>query len=214
MKQAKAEPVKLTKAAAQILEAAIELFAAYGYFGTTLRHIARRAKVTPMTVYRLFKNKPSLFEMALRTVIARSVDQAQFLKTVYDNKDNGNVRAFVTAAVLHWYASVPQQPARLMMYACLSRNEQWQEMAYSPLEEIIEVLAETLDEGIDKKAKPRPNAAVAARTLILGLFQFKITHPKMRSARREKAAVEDILNQWWMGIFPPSLANPPAGKST
>jgi AcrR family transcriptional regulator len=204
MKQANAEPVKQTKASAQILEAAIELFAAYGYFGTTIRHIAKKAKVTPMTVYRLFKNKPSLFGMALRTVIARSVNQAQFLKTVFDHKDNGNVRSFVTAAVRHWYDSVPEQPARLMMYAYLSRNEEWQATAYAPLEDIIKVLASTLDEGIDKKAKPRPKVAVAARTLILGLFQFKITHPKMRSAREERAAVEDILDQWWMGVIPES----------
>jgi AcrR family transcriptional regulator len=203
MKQAKAEPVKLTKAAAQILETAIELFAAYGYFGTTIRHIAREAKVTPMTVYRLFKNKPSLFEMALCTVISRSVSKAEFLEAVFDHKRHGNVRSFVTAAVRHWYDSVPQQPARLMMYAYLSRNEKWQALAYAPLEEIIEVLAGTLDEGIDKKAKPRPKVAVAARTLILGLFQFKITHPIWRSAREERAAVGDILDQWWMGFTEP-----------
>ena len=91
MKQAKPEPVKLTKAAAQILEAAIELFADYGYFGTTIRHVAEKAKVTPMSVYRLFKNKPSLFRMALTTVIARLVNQEQFLKTVFDHKKSGNV---------------------------------------------------------------------------------------------------------------------------
>lgn len=202
MKQAKAEEMKETKASAQILEAAIELFATYGYFGTTIRDIARRAKVTPMTIYRLFKTKDGLFRMALNAVIARSVGQSQFLQTVFDHKDTGSVRSFVTAAVRHWYDSVPQQPARLMMYAYLSENEKWQELAYSPLEKIIKVLSVTLDEAIDKKAKHRPKVAIAARTLILGLFQFKLAHPTMRSGREESATVRDILDQWWMGIFP------------
>lgn len=203
MSQAKAEPpMKQTKASVQILEAAIELFAARGYFGTTVRDISDKAEVTPMTVYRLFNTKEDLFKMALKAVVDRSGGQSQFLQTIFDHKESGNVRAFITAAVRHWYESVPEQPARLMMYAYLSGNEEWQRIAYEPLEKIIKVLAVTLDEGIGKKAKPRPKAAAAARTLILSLFQFKITHPTIRTSRDEKATVNDILDQWWMGIFP------------
>jgi AcrR family transcriptional regulator len=202
MKEVKAGPVKESRASAQVLDAAIELFADYGYFGTTIRDVAKKADVTAMTIYRLFKSKDGLFEMALTAVTKRSLDQAHFLLAAFQNKDKEHVQSQITAAVRRWYDSVPQQPARLMMYAYLSRNEKWRELAYSPLEEIIEVLAGTLDEGIDKKVKRRPKVVVAARTLILGLFQFKITHPKMRSLREETAAVGDILDQWLMGVFP------------
>ena len=203
MKQENAEPVKLTKAAVQILATAIELFAAYGYYGTTMRHVAKKAKVTPMTVYRLFKNKPTLFKMALSSVIAHSMGKPGFLQAMFDHKTDGDARVFVTAAVRDWYDSLSPQPARLMMYACLSQNEKWQKSVYSWLEEIIAVLASTLDEALDKDKdkKHRPKAGVAARTLILGLFQFKITHPTIRSARDERAAVGDILDLWWMGIL-------------
>lgn len=203
MSQGKAEPlVKQTKASAQILEAAIELFAASGFSGTTIRDISDKAEVTPMTVYRLFETKENLFEMALKTVIARSGSQSQFLQTIFDHKGSGDVRSFITAAVRNWYESVHEQPARLMMYAYLSGNEDWQRLAYDPLEKVIKALAVTLAEGIDKKAKQRPKVAAAARTLILSLFQFKITHPTIRTSRDEKATVNDILDQWWMGITP------------
>lgn len=200
MIDAKAEPVKQTKASAQILEAAIELFAARGDFGTTIRDISDKAEVTPMTVYRLFQTKENLFEMALKAGIARSGGQTRFLQTIFDHKERGDVRSFITAAVLDWYESFQEQPARLMMYAYLSGNEEWQRLAYEPLEKIIKALAVTLAEGIDKNAKRRPKAAAAARTLILSLFQFKIAHPTIRTVREEKATVSDILDQWWMGI--------------
>jgi len=202
MTEAQAEPVKQTKASAQILEAAIELFAANGFFGSTVRDVSDKAEVTPMTVYRLFKTKEKLFEMALKAAIARSGGQTQFLQTIFDHKESGNVRSFVTAAVRHWYESFHEQPARLMMYAYLSGNEEWQRLAYEPLEKVIKALAVTLAEGIDKKVKRRPKVAAAARTLILSLFQFKITHPTIKSPREERATVNDILDQWWMGIFP------------
>lgn len=202
MKELKAGPLKESRASARILEAAIELFAEYGYFGTTIRDIAKKADVTAMTIYRLFKSKEGLFEMALKTVTKGSLDQAHFLLAVFQNKDKKHVQAHIPAAVRHWYESVSRQPARLMMYAYLSENEKWRDMAYSPVEDIIEVLAGTLDETIDKKIKRRPKAAVVARTLILALFQFKIAHPKIKSAREETAAVEDILNEWLVGVFP------------
>jgi AcrR family transcriptional regulator len=202
MKEPKAEPMKETKASAQILEAAIELFADYGYFGTTIRDVAQKADVTPMTIYRLFKSKDKLFEMTLKTVTKRSLDQSQFLLTVFHKKEKQDFQALVTTLVRRWYDSVPTQSARLMMYAYLSENEKWRDLSYSPVEKMIEVLAGTLDEKIDKKVKRRPKAAVAARTLILSLFQFKITHPKMKSVREETAAVGDILDQWLMGVFP------------
>ncbi len=204
MTEAKAEPVKQTKASAQILEAAIELFAACGYFGTTVRDISEKAEVTPMTVYRLFETKEKLFELALKAGIDRSGGQTQFLQTIFNHKESGStdVRSFLTAAVRHWYESVHEQPARLMMYAYLSENEEWQRLAYEPLEKVIKALAVTLAEGVDKKAKRPPKVMAAARTLILSLFQFKITHPTIRTVRDEKATVNDILDQWWMGILP------------
>lgn len=49
----------------RILEAAASLFAERGYWETTTRQIARRARTTEGSIYRLFGNKRELFRRAL-----------------------------------------------------------------------------------------------------------------------------------------------------
>ncbi|WP_162467297.1 TetR/AcrR family transcriptional regulator [Streptomyces cavernae] len=50
---------------AQILTAALELFAAKGYSGTTMRGIARQAQVDPALIHHFFKSKEGLFQDAV-----------------------------------------------------------------------------------------------------------------------------------------------------
>ncbi|MGW4411509.1 TetR/AcrR family transcriptional regulator [Nonomuraea sp. NPDC004702] len=50
----------------EILEAAMESFAAHGYGGTTIRAVARAAGVDPALVMHFFGNKDGLFEAAIK----------------------------------------------------------------------------------------------------------------------------------------------------
>lgn len=52
----------------QIIEAARGLFIRSGYSGVSIESIARRAKISPETIYSVFKNK--------RTILARTMDLA------------------------------------------------------------------------------------------------------------------------------------------
>ncbi|MFD7815691.1 TetR family transcriptional regulator [Streptomyces sp. NPDC059785] len=49
----------------QILDAALELFAAKGYSGTTMRGIAQRAQVDPALIHHFFSNKEGVFQDAV-----------------------------------------------------------------------------------------------------------------------------------------------------
>lgn len=49
-----------------ILDAAVEEFAAQGYAGVRMEHVARRAGFNKSLVYRFFKNRESLFQAALK----------------------------------------------------------------------------------------------------------------------------------------------------
>lgn len=49
-----------------ILGAEVEEFAAQGYAGVRMEHVARRAGFNKSLVYRFFKNRESLFQAALR----------------------------------------------------------------------------------------------------------------------------------------------------
>lgn len=54
-----------------ILDAAVEEFAANGYAGVRMEHVANRAGFNKSLVYRYFKNREQLFEAALRHQFSR-----------------------------------------------------------------------------------------------------------------------------------------------
>ncbi|WP_406324049.1 TetR family transcriptional regulator [Streptomyces sp. NBC_01637] len=56
----------------RILTAALELFAAKGYSGTTMRGIAQRAQVDPALIHHFFNNKDGLFQDAVSSRIDMS----------------------------------------------------------------------------------------------------------------------------------------------
>src|SRR5215467_467800 len=94
-----------SKIEARILEKAIELFADFGYYGVTTRDLAKKAKVTEGSIYRLFHTKENLFEVALRSVLARALDPAQFLMMIFDRQGKQDFVSLATEVVRKWYFS-------------------------------------------------------------------------------------------------------------
>lgn len=181
-----------SKIVQKIVEGATDLFAKQGYFGTTTRDIALRADVTEPSIYRLFLTKERLFQECLTAVIAKSLEPSEFQEIISDHSE-GDFASRVTRAVRRWYTSFSAQSARLLMQAALSDNNAWGEMAYSRLKEIITILAK----GIERETGSRHSSAVmAARMLILALFQFKVARPMLGSQDLERDAVDKTVAQW------------------
>src|SRR5215467_6404963 len=124
----------------RILDAAIALFADYGYFGVTTRDVARKAKVTEGSIYRLFRSKDNLFESSLEAVIGHLLDPAQFLLMIFENRKKQDFSSAISSPIRRWYSSLTYQSARLLIQASLSKNEKWRQAAYAPLEKIIGIL--------------------------------------------------------------------------
>jgi AcrR family transcriptional regulator len=184
----------------RILDAAIALFADYGYFGVTTRDVARKAKVTEGSIYRLFSSKEHLFELCLEAVVEHLLDPAQFLLMIFENRKKQDFSSAIAGPLRRWYASMTNQSARLLTHACLSRNEKWRQSAYAPLEKIIGILAGSMEREI-KKGQPRKfNAQAVARSLILALFQFKITASPSTQAKEQNEEMEGILQHWLLGL--------------
>lgn len=59
-----------------ILGAAYQLFAERGYEGTSMRELARRARIAPGTIFAHFPDKPSLLVAAFREDMGRVLEQA------------------------------------------------------------------------------------------------------------------------------------------
>lgn len=181
----------------KIVEGASEVFARQGYFGSSTREIAVTADVTEPSIYRLFLSKERLFKACLEAVSANSLSPAQFLMIVSGEEEEAEFSLLVTRAVRRWYNSLSAQSARLLMHAALSENKEWSRMAYEPLDKIINILGRRLEKDM---RVPRAIATVAARTLILALFQFKLARPLLTPSDGERDAVDKTIQQWLQGL--------------
>jgi AcrR family transcriptional regulator len=188
------QPTMTSDIAARILEGALGLFAENGYAGVTITDIEKRAKVTRATIYQTFGSKEKLFESTLELAISRALDPGEFVLTIFENVKKQPLPALLTTAVERWYSSMPPQTARLLIYACLSGNKKWREMALAPIERIIQLLATGMEREISKRDK-RFRPATAAKALILALLQFKVLQGK-----DEDKEVEAIIEQWLVGL--------------
>jgi len=65
---------------AEILDAALALFVERGYVATTIAAVAERARVSPETIYAVFKSKRSLLSSALDVSIVGDADQVPLLE--------------------------------------------------------------------------------------------------------------------------------------
>ena len=65
---------------AEILDAALALFVERGYVATTIVAVAERARVSPETIYAVFKSKRSLLSSALDVSIVGDADQVPLLE--------------------------------------------------------------------------------------------------------------------------------------
>jgi len=186
-----------SKIESRILDRAIELFADFGYFGVTTRDLAKKAKVTEGSIYRLFRSKENLFEEALHAVISRSLDPAQFLFTVFEGRGKQDFSSLAKAVVRRWYFSLPQSSARLLTQAYFA-DAKWRKIAYGPIDKIIEILTKVMEQ--ERPRAKKFNAAAAARALIMALMHFKITYAMSRSEKEETSIVDGIIQQWLQGL--------------
>lgn len=181
-----------------ILNIAIELFASHGYSGVGIRDIAAAANVTPGSIFRLFESKESLFEEALKTVVYRSLGPTEFQRLLQSK--NKEFPTLVERALRRWYSSLSPQSARLLMYASLSDNAQWRELASTHTGEIADILAQSIRKKTRKLKVRGVDALAASRTLILALFNLRSTHSLLNSGEKEREAVAKMIQQWIQGL--------------
>jgi AcrR family transcriptional regulator len=179
---------------ARVLDAAVELFGAYGIYGVTFHDLAKKAKVTSGSIYRLFSTREILFEEAIKSVREHSLDPANFLLMIFEEQKGHDFPSLATAAVRTWYYSFSQPAARLLMQATFL-DHKW-DGPEGPIEKIIKVLATAMERELKKSKAAKLDSRTAARVLVLSLFQLKLSLPASVSAKEEKETVEGILQLW------------------
>jgi AcrR family transcriptional regulator len=187
--------------AEQIVKASAAIFADYGYYGATTRDIAKKAGVAEPSVYRLFKTKERLFEETLLGTVNSTLDPAQFLLIIYEHEQkHEKFSVLAMDAVRKWYSSLPEQSARLLMQAALSRNEKWRAIAHSRTQKIIQLLADAIDRETRRSKTKTVSGFTAARMLILSLYDFRLTRAILETGEKEHDVLEKTVRQWLEGL--------------
>ncbi|MEU4091692.1 TetR family transcriptional regulator [Streptomyces sp. NPDC026673] len=99
----------------RILTAALELFAANGYSGTTTRGIAEQAQVDPAMIYHFFGNKSGLFQLA----VSSRIDPSTLFGSPADEEPEpgrGNRGKWIARTFLSVWENEWTRPALVAVY--------------------------------------------------------------------------------------------------
>ena len=182
-----------------IIEVAIKMFAERGYQGLTTRDLAKAAKVTEASVFRIFGSKQTIFKEAMATALKGALDPAQFLLLIYESETRQDRTASVTAAVMRWYSSLSPYAARLFYQAYFL--DDWRERAYVSVNKIMEMLATTLERGGKRSKSDKTDYATASRLMIFALLQFKMTYAVSGSPKEETEFISGLVHQWLQTVI-------------
>ncbi len=189
-----------TNVETRLLEAGIHLFSQYGFHGVRQQDLVRAADTTLPSFYQYHDDPKAVFDVALDTVIARSLDLGKLAMMILsEKKDRRDSLALAHLVARRWYDALTLPAARLLMYAGLSQNKKWKRRVDEYLGGIISLLASTLREeewGNGSEFKPE----VAASGLIWALFYFKVNNSETHTPKEEEEAVSDLLNHWLLSL--------------
>ncbi|WP_406361342.1 TetR family transcriptional regulator [Streptomyces sp. NBC_01579] len=99
----------------RILTAALELFGAKGYSGTTMRGIAQRAQVDPALIHHFFNNKDGLFQDA----VSSRIDMSTLFDSLMDEEAEAGLKnrgERIARTFLSFWEDESTRPALVAVY--------------------------------------------------------------------------------------------------
>jgi len=160
---------------AELIAAAVRLFAERGFAGTRLEDVAASAGVSKATVYLYFESKEQLFEAVIRQVVTPNVEQALALVDAFDGSTSNLIRTLLT--LLETALEGPF-PAVLKLVIAEAGNfptlaRLWADVALRPM---FALLHRVVQRGIDRGEFRPVNPAevfplIAAPVVLLALWK-------------------------------------------
>ena len=150
----------------RILRAALELFSTQGYTAATTRHIAGRAGVTEVTLFRHFQSKEKLFE----EVVSNSLPGPLFAQFVAEAKAMEYRQAMLAIAEFFLAGLRQNEDLIKILHMESQRHSELMERIYVALvESSITILADFFAELQEKQIVRKFNARAAAG-MFLGIW--------------------------------------------
>lgn len=133
---------------AELIAAALEVFAKHGFAAARLEDIAARAGVTKGTIYLYFADKSELFEAVVRDTFVRTITQGRATVRDYEGPSPELLRRVLRV----WWDGIVSTPASALPKLVISEALNFPALARFYYENVVEpgrqVVAQVLERGV------------------------------------------------------------------
>jgi len=148
---------------AEILAAALKIFAVKGFAATKLDDIAKEAGVSKGTLYLYFESKEFLFKSLINEFVLPQISRAQQLA----NDHQGPVKEFLLELAKHWWLSVGMTDLSGIPKLMITEAANFPELAKFYQENVIQpgrqLITELIEQGISRNEFRECNSSEVAR---------------------------------------------------
>ncbi|MCX7898087.1 MAG: TetR/AcrR family transcriptional regulator [Rhodocyclaceae bacterium] len=159
---------------AELLKAALGVFASKGYAATRLDDIALKAGVSKGTIYLYFANKEALFMAAIEAGITPLVEAVEALSLDEERPSPERLRAFM----LSWWSRIGDTPLSALPRLLVAEGNNFPKAAQWFHDEIVtrvqRALARLIETGIARGELRAVEPMVAARILFAPMFAYLV----------------------------------------
>jgi AcrR family transcriptional regulator len=179
------------------LQAALQTFLAKGYGGASIEEIARLAKASKMTLYRLYGTKHELFRRVVKLAIERAATRMQL-----DAGAFGSAREGLRELIQHLHEALTDPTWLDVMRLVIAEGARFPALAHElrshdrELMSPVEAFLRRADErGLLRIADPHA-AAYQLAALASGGVRF-LVHEPLQSTAQKRAWVDAIVEFAW-----------------
>lgn len=188
-------PAKKTKLSAaerkeQILRAASEVFSRYGFRGTTLRRLARRAGVSEAMIYQHFPSKEALYD----AILEKKIEHCRHLYFPLEAARAKQDRSVLETIVGNFLQQQAQDNSfmRMILFSALEGHDLAHRFIRGPSQEFYHFLSSYLEERMQDGDLKCVDGQVAARLLIGTVFHFSLLREIFQDPEVQNVRVEDL----------------------
>ena len=195
--------LKNPKKGAEILRAAEHIFAKKGFQAATISDIAKRAKVSEVTIYEYFSSKEELlFSIPAEIIREYHEKNREILQYI---QGAANKLSFLIKRHLGLYAENPDYANVVMLILKGNRNFLKTD-AYKIIQSSARIYIKVLEEGIANKEFRPDILPYVVRAMIWGTIEHSVTRKSLIGKPTDLLALADeIFNTIFTGIALPKV---------
>jgi AcrR family transcriptional regulator len=196
---------------AELMEAALDLFAEKGYVATRLDDVAQRAGVSKGTLYLYFDSKEDLFKAVVRQGLVPAIVEAEKLVERFE----GSAAELFRQLVMGWWKVIGDSRLSAIPKIMISEARNFPEIADFYHEEVIQrgsgMFVRALERGVATGEFRDVDVRYATRVLSSPLVMLAVWKHSLGCCEREQADPQVFL-ETYLDLALRGLATPEAAR--